>query len=135
MTTDIHSNDPGEPHGKQSEDAIDYPKVIAVGVISLIIFALGTVWAAAILRHETEKNEAAAGGAPARPTQIGSPEIGIVDQVPFITDHRLYYWKQERAAHLNGYGWVDRAKGIAHVPIENAMEAVARGALPPGAPK
>ena len=40
-------------------------------------------------------------------------EIGIVDQVPFQIDHRLAIWKAEKSAHLNGYGWVDRAKGVA----------------------
>ena len=135
MSTDIHKHDSGEPNGQQSEDAIDYPKVIAVGVISLIIFAIGTVWAAAILRHETAKDEAAAGGMAARPTQIGSPEIGIVDQVPFVNDHRLQNWRREKSEHLNGYGWVDRSKGVVHIPIERAMDQAANGALPEGAPK
>jgi hypothetical protein len=135
MTTDTHNHDPAEPHGKQSEDAIDFTKVILVGIVSLAIFAIGTVWAAAILRHETAKNEAAAGGPPSRPTQIGSAEIGIVDQLPFLTDHRLYYWRREKKEQLDGYGWVDRGKGISHVPIEEAMDAVASGALPAGAPK
>jgi hypothetical protein len=31
---------------------------------------------------------------------------------------------------LNGYGWVDRNAGIAHIPIERAMEIVARSGLP-----
>lgn len=136
MTTDLHSRTSSDdPHGKQSEDAIDFRKVIAVGVVSLVIFAIGTVWAAAILRHETAKNEAAAGGAASPPAQIGQAEIGIVDQVPFISDHRLEIWRAEKTAHLNGYGWTDRAKGIAHVPIDKAMDAVASGAVPPGAPK
>jgi hypothetical protein len=30
---------------------------------------------------------------------------------------------------------VDKEKGVVHVPIERAMEAVAGGALPEGAPK
>jgi hypothetical protein len=32
--------------------------------------------------------------------------------------------------HLNGYGWVDRKAGIAHIPIDRAMEIVARSGLP-----
>ena len=65
--------------------------------------------------------------------ELGRQEIGIVDQVPFEIDHRLELWRMERMGKLNGYGWVDKAKGIAHVPIEKAMDAVAAGALPPGA--
>jgi hypothetical protein len=92
------------------------------------------VWAAVILRHQTAHVEAATGAA-LRPAEIGRDEIGIVDQVPFLIDHRLELWRAEKSAHLNGYGWVDRAKGIAHVPIQKAMDAVATGALPAGAPR
>lgn len=123
-----------EPHGHQAEDEIDYTKVIVVGVVSLVIFALATVWAAVILRHQTAHVEEATGAAN-RPTEIGRDEIGIVDQTPFLVDHRLAGFKAEKSKQLNGYGWIDRAKGVAHIPIEKAMDAVASGALPGGAPR
>src|SRR4051794_25878336 len=123
-----------EPHGQQAEDEIQYGKIIKVGVISLVIFAAATVWAAIIMSRHTAQVHAESGEA-SRPTEIGRPEIGIVDQVPFITDHRIELWRAEKAARLNGYGWVDKAKGIAHVPIEKALDAVATGALPAGAPR
>jgi hypothetical protein len=119
------------PHGKQAEDEVNYGKIIWVAVISLLIFAVSTVWAALILRNETTRVQKETGASP--PAALGREEIGIVDQVPFEIDHRLELWRQERRGKLNGYGWVDKAKGIAHVPIEKAMDAVAAGALPPGA--
>ena len=122
------------PHGHLSEDHIDFHKVIAVGVVSLIIFALGIWWAAGILRHETKRAEDSTGLA-AESALLGKPEIGIVDQVPYSGDHRLADWRQERSSRLNSYGWVDRAKGIVHVPIERAMDATLAGALPEGAPR
>ena len=121
-------------HGHKSEDEIAYGKVIAVGVISLAIFALSTIWAAAILSNETQKVEHAS-GVTQRPPRVEQEEIGIVDQVPFSVDTRLHRWRKEHSARLNGYGWIDRSKGIAHVPIERALEAVAGGALPAGAPR
>ncbi|CAP56558.1 hypothetical protein GDI2615 [Gluconacetobacter diazotrophicus PA1 5] len=33
-------------------------------------------------------------------------------------------------ARLNGFGWVDRAGGVAHVPIDQAMRQVARDGIP-----
>jgi hypothetical protein len=117
-----------------SDDAIDFKKVIAVGVVALVVFALGTIWAVAILHRETARAHATT-GVTSRPALIGQPEIGIVDQVLFSGDHRLADWRAERAARLNGYGWIDRSKGIAHIPIEKAMDEVASGALPEGAPK
>ena len=129
---DPHNDQHG--HGHKSEDEIDYWKVILVGVFSLAIFAISTVWAAWILSHETKKVEQAT-GATHRPLKVVAEEIGIVDQVPFSVDTRLDRWRAEHTARLNGYGWTDRIKGIAHVPIERAIEAVAAGALPAGAPR
>jgi hypothetical protein len=129
-----HDKSHHDQHAHGGEDEIAYGKVIAVGVVSLTIFALSILWAARILSRETERNEEAT-GVTHRPSRVEQEEIGIVDQVPFSIDKRLHRWKAEHAARLNGYGWTDRSKGIAHVPIEQAMEAVAGGALPAGAPR
>jgi hypothetical protein len=37
---------------------------------------------------------------------------------------------QGEMAHLNGTFWVDRAHGIAHIPIAEAMERIARQGIP-----
>jgi hypothetical protein len=129
-----HGHNDQHGHGHKSEDEIEYWKVILVGVVSLAIFAGSTVWAALILSHETKKVEQAT-GVTHRPLRVEQEEIGIVDQVPFSVDTRLHRWRKEHSARLNGYGWIDRGKGIAHVPIERALEAVAGGALPAGAPR
>lgn len=128
-----HGTPDNHPPGHESEDQIAFGKVIWVGVISLFLFALGTVWAAAILHRETKRAEESTGMP--RQAVLGKAEIGIVDQVPFSGDQRLAAWRKERATRLNGYGWIDRARGVAHVPIERAMEAAAGGALPAGAPR
>jgi hypothetical protein len=133
MSSHSHGPQDSHPPGHESEDQIDFFKVILVGIVSLGIFALGTVWAVWILHHETAKAEAVT-GVPRYP-ELGKAEIGIVDQVLFEGDHRLATWRAERAARLNGYGWSDRSKGIVHIPIERALEEAASGALPDGAPK
>ena len=133
MSSHSHDTHDSHPPGHKSEDQIDFTKVIAVGVVSLIVFALGTIWAIAILHHETVKVQASTGVS--RYPDLGKAEIGIVDQVLFEGDHRLATWRAERAARLNGYGWTDRSKGIVHIPIERALEEAASGALPEGAPK
>ena len=42
--------------------------------------------------------------------------------------------REREAQHLNSYGWVDRASGTVHIPIERAMQLVleeqGRGAKP-----
>jgi len=39
-------------------------------------------------------------------------------------------FRATQQAELNGYGWVDRDKGIVHIPIERAMELIAGSNLP-----
>jgi hypothetical protein len=114
-------------------DAVRYDLVIAVGVVSLIIFALSIWWSAMIWRgtmHDTEAKEGRA-----REFDRGRTEIGIVDQVPFVSDTRLHGWRADRKWELEHYGWVDKAKGVVRMPVEEAMTKVAAGQLPAGAPK
>lgn len=113
-----------------AEDRIDFKKVIAVGGVSLVIFALASWWAISILHAERAVLTRTRGNAKV-PAELGRGEIGIVDQVPFESDKRLPRWKAERAAWLNGYGWIDRPNGIIHLPIERAMDEIAAGATPP----
>ena len=128
MSTHNASHDPGG-HGVAKEDRIDFSKVVTVGVVSLVIFALASWWAIAILHSE---RAALKGTTEGRATaELGKPEIGIVDQVPFEGDNRLDAWKKERAEWLGGYGWIDRAHGVVHIPIERAMDAVVGGIAPP----
>lgn len=37
---------------------------------------------------------------------------------------------QAEMKRLNGYGWVDRERGIVHVPIERAMKGVVQRGIP-----
>jgi hypothetical protein len=112
------------------QDRIDFPKIIAVGVVSLVIFAVATLWSISILHRDRDKLKAERGEARVA-TEAGKSEIGIVDQVPFQGDRRLEIWKKERKEWLHGYGWVDRQHGIIHVPIERAMEEALAGSAPP----
>jgi hypothetical protein len=128
-----HHGSPTDGHAAQNEDQIDFTKVIIVGVVSLVAFALCTLWAVQILNSETKKLAEEHGEA-RKATEVGKDEIGIVDQVPFQSDTRLDRWRKERHEALNGYGWVNRSRGLAHIPIEKAMEQVAAGAVPTPVP-
>ncbi len=116
-----------------SSDTVDYGKVIGVGVGSLALFAVSIWWASTIWQGRMHDVEVKAGRARAIDTH--RTEIGIVDQVPFAADNRLHVWRAARAYELTHYGWVDKAKGVVRIPIETALEQVAAGAMPAGAPK
>lgn len=131
-------------HGHVGSDEMNLKRIVVIGVAALVLFAAGVIWAYFIMVGQLA--EIRRNGSPRAATEIGKPEIGIVDQVLFSTDNRLDVWKAERKKRLEGVGWIDKTKGIAHIPIEQAMakvvasppdiveEGVPPAAAPPVAP-
>jgi hypothetical protein len=113
-------NPHGTPHDASDDDGINVKKIIAVGAVSLFIFAVSALIAHLIMRNDLAKLEA--GGLPPKPAAIGREEIGIVDQVEFEGDHRLEDWRNAKKKRLNSYGWSDRNRQLIHIPINQAIE-------------
>jgi hypothetical protein len=97
-------------------------KIMAVGAVALALFALGVIWAYFLFVGQVKEIHSA--GEAKKGSEIGKSEIGIVDQVLFSDDHRLEDFKAAHSKRLESVGWVDKAKGIAHIPIEVAMQKV-----------
>ncbi len=123
-------------HPRSEDDHVDSRAVALVGLGALVTFTVAALIAIGYLRHE-----AAAHPAPALPPELGQTKIGLVEQSLFHDGNVLRGDKDRaaRLARLNGWGWVDRAAGVAHIPIEEAMALVAAGdraprASPPSAP-
>lgn len=112
----------GPSHPSIDDDGIDIKKILLIGGGSLATFALSAVVAYFILRHDT--NEYQAKGAPPAPALIGKAEIGIIDTPEFDKDSRLEEWKKAKQRRLGSYGWVDRGKGLIHIPIDKAIDQV-----------
>jgi hypothetical protein len=114
-------------HGVRSEeDRISTPKIVAVGVASLVIFFLASLATGMYLSSRR------AASPPLRvPPEIGSSKIGMVEQQLFDRARRGETDRAARKERLGSYGWVDRKQGVVHLPIERAMELVAGGARPP----
>ena len=117
---------PGSPHSA-NEDGMNILKIVVVGVVSLVIFAVSAVVAGVILSADEDAMRAQ-GIAPIPDDIAKKEEIGIIDYVPFDSDNRLERWHAETDKSLSGYGWVDRKKGIIHIPINEAMKQVIREA-------
>jgi hypothetical protein len=98
-----------------------------VTVVSLVIGALA-VGAAALLTPR----------ALLRAEPRGDPRTPVAAVARSSIRGRARGLEQRREARqrLDTYGWVDREAGVARIPIERAMELVARGVRPPeaGAP-
>jgi hypothetical protein len=106
--------------GAPQEEQLPISKVVMVGVVSLIIFAVGGAWSLKMRTGMLEEMNPT--GSENIPAKMGAEEQGMVDQIPFELNHWV---KDDRAAmkdQMEGYGWVDRKAGTIHIPIERAIE-------------
>ena len=115
-----HSTEHLPPPEAQADERVSSFKIVAVGVIALLVFGAATVWSARIL-DRTARTLSPAGPLPVG-KEIGKPEIGIVDQTPFETTRGGEKYRREALQRLNSYGWVDPQKGVIHVPIDKAID-------------
>ena len=115
-----HSTEHLPPPEAQADEHVASFKIVAVGVIALLVFGAATVWSARIL-DRTARTLSPAGPLPVG-KEIGKPEIGIVDQTPFEITRGAEKYRREALQRLNSYGWVDPQKGVIHVPIDKAID-------------
>ena len=58
------------------------------------------------------------------------PEPTAGPQLEIQPGRALKAMREQEEAHLKGYGWIDQEKGIAHIPIERAMEILVQKGVP-----
>jgi hypothetical protein len=117
--THAHGAAPGGQGSATEPEHLEIGKVIAVGVISILVFVVGSIWA---LRIRADVVRAV----PHRPlpASFGAEEQGIVDQIPFELNQWVARDRKAAMAKLHGYGWIDRQARTVRLPIERAMELV-----------
>lgn len=122
---------PGEHgHGvRAEEDRIATGSIVAVGIGALVVFFLASAVAVSYLRVSQ-------GERPPLPVppELGRSKIGMVEQQPFDLAVRGERDRAVRLERLRSYGWVDRGAGVAHVPIDRAMDLVVKGVRPAPGP-
>jgi hypothetical protein len=109
-------------HGVAAEeDHLKLGKVVAVGIGSLVLFAIGGLGAYYIMTFA--EREAQPDGSAGTPAAIGQYEIGIVNQRLFDVDsHALSKISAQQLALKNGWG--EKPGQVVHMPIDQAMDAV-----------
>jgi hypothetical protein len=128
MSSSAHLEDlSGRPKAQEPE-LLPMRKLVAVAVVAGIVFAAATLWSIQILHREAGMTE------PQQslpiPREIGRAEIGIVEQRLFELQLEAQHKRQEQMKRLSSYGWVDRQKGIIHLPVERAMEQMVSESRP-----
>lgn len=123
MSTSAQSSD-AAGHGTSdvahAQQEMSWPWIIGVGVASIAIFAVATVWSTHILN--TTRAELQPAGPPPIPRQVDQYEVGIVNLRVFAMDQRAAQKRLQQMERLRSYGWVDREAGVAHIPIDEAMK-------------
>jgi hypothetical protein len=127
--TDPHGAQGGHGAVRSEEDRISTGKIVAVGVGSLVIFIL-----ASLVTSMYQQIRLGEHGPIPIPPEVGQSKIGMVEQQQFDVAVRGERDRAARLERLGTYGWVDRSTGIAHVPIDVAMELVSKGVRPSPGP-
>jgi len=115
-----HSTEHLPPPEAQADERVASGKVLLVGIVALLVFGGATCWSTRIWRETRVRLQPTGPIAPG--AEIGKAEIGIVDQPPFETLRAAERTRRDEVDRLSSYGWIDRDKGVIHVPIDKAIE-------------
>jgi len=109
-------------HPRSEDDRISSGTIIGVGVGALLVFFVAGWITSAYLAAKVGERPVLP-----IPPEIGQSKIGLVEQAPFDLAFRGERDRATRLQHLRAYGWVDRERGIVHLPIDRATELFLKG--------
>jgi hypothetical protein len=107
---------------RQEEDLVPSRRLVRIGVVSLVVGALGVVAATALLLVciGSVAPDMAAGKGPGPAPRT----IAHVEQTPIWQTRAGEDLRAEQRRRLASWGWVDRDAGVARIPIDRAMDVV-----------
>jgi hypothetical protein len=144
MSTNEHVN-PSTPHGASEHDleygptpagakyehtdidtSIGYKFALwlVVAMVISVGIVYGTFW---FFEGQSQKADTAAQQYPLAVGQTKNPPAPNLQMQPFKD---VYLLRQGEAEKLGSYGWVDKQGGVAHIPIDRAMEVLLQRGLP-----
>jgi hypothetical protein len=103
-------------------DGIDVRGVVRIGIGAIVVFAAVVALVMALTSRWDKKG---------RPAPAASPRSWISG--PVLETHPqadLARYLAAKQKLIDSYGWVDRQNGVARMPLDEAMHAVAQGARP-----
>jgi hypothetical protein len=131
MDVNKHDGVAAEPDRVSTRIVVGFGILLAV--LSFVAMVLMAVLFRGLDRRAEKKDDVSIAAAGLELKQEGVPPL------PRLQVYPVQHWKEFQAAEierLSTYGWMDRASGAVHVPIERAMDLIAvRGVGPlPAAP-
>ncbi|MEP7060864.1 MAG: hypothetical protein ABI881_00565 [Betaproteobacteria bacterium] len=107
--------DPPNRRMSQEPNAVDVRRVTIAAACLVAVVALCIVASVLLSRQFSRGN--------VQPHSL--PDTGTVALEP-APGPELARFRAEKSAMLEGYRWIDRAHGVAHIPIDEAMRIVAQ---------
>ncbi len=108
------------PEVRLSEDVV--PAHIFAIIAGFVLIVLGGIaWAWGAYQSTTTRF----GGLPVPEVLRAAPRtISGVAQTPILLDREGQRLRERQRRHLESFGWVDRAAGVVHIPIDDAIDRV-----------
>ena len=120
MSSSAHGAAVTQPPGDLEDKNLPYRKIVGVGLGAIVIFAVSIVWSTLLLRGAEQEMHPS--GPPPLPKGVNQYEVGIVNQRMFSLDQRAAQKRLQQMTRLNTYGWLDKQAGVAHIPVDVAMD-------------
>jgi hypothetical protein len=113
---------------------VDIPRI---GKATFLFFGFTTIFillSIPIYFITLNKFDFAKWGTPAREARAPElpPQPHPLLQSSSAVERDIEKLRAEESRKVNGYGWVDKEKGIAHIPVEEAMKEIAAEGVPGG---
>lgn len=106
---------------KQEPDRIPTVWLLGLTALTVCVSALGVLTAYEMLRRDPASHPV---NAPVSSAALGP---GTPERTPIEATERGIALRRAQRKELETYGWVDRDAGIAHIPIERALDLRAQG--------
>ncbi len=116
-------------HAESGHEQSDLsPRNISLFVAGLAVLIIVVLLASYALMAWLREDAARRAEPPSPLAVVPEPITG--PRLEIQPGHALKAMREQEEAHLKGYGWIDREKGIAYIPIERAMEILVKKGLP-----
>ena len=125
MAEPVHADESFNPHARgHQEDRVSIRSILLFGLgLVAVVVVIFVVLAAMMGRFATldQRREA-------RRPDLFANEQGLYPgpRLQRAPDLDMRQMRREVRERLDSYGWVDREAGIAHIPIDRAIEITAR---------
>ena len=116
--------EPGHPTGQshQGTDREIDTTVISRSALALLlvtVLSMGAMW---LMLRLFQGQVTRADRPPSPLAEANERRLPPGPLLQVTPEVELQAFRQQEFAHLTTYGWIDRSRGIAHIPIERAME-------------